>query len=231
MVEVNETERTLSLFAYFSFSDAYWSLGAGQRGDFHQAWLEGLRQAARKVDLYQVFPANSSADLLVWSAVPVTAGCDTATFFEAFARATNPFRAYLRPTTTLWGYTRPSQYSKARSAQEIDPFDEQRKAYLVVYPFVKTTEWYLLGKEARQGIMNEHIRIGKQYTEISQLLLYSFGVQDQEFVVVYETDDLAHFSDLVNELRATDGRSYTLRDTPLYTAVYHPAEDTLALWR
>jgi chlorite dismutase len=80
-------------------------------------------------------------------------------------------------------------------------------------------------------MMNEHIRIGKQYEDITQLLLYSFGVQDQEFIVVYETDDLPHFSDLVNELRGVDGRRYTLRDTPLHTAFYHPAEETLALWR
>jgi chlorite dismutase len=120
---------------------------------------------------------------------------------------------------------------KARSKQEIDPFAETRKPYLVIYPFVKTVEWYLMSREARQGMMNEHIRIGKQYEDISQLLLYSFGVQDQEFVVVYETDDLPRFSDLVNELRDTEARRYTLRDTPLHTAIYHPAEETLALWK
>ncbi|MDQ5853823.1 MAG: chlorite dismutase family protein, partial [Chloroflexota bacterium] len=69
-----------------------------------------------------------------------------------------------------------------------------------------------------------------QYPEIKQLLLYSFGLQDQEFVVVYETDDLMHFSDLVNELRGTEARRYTERDTPIFSAVYHPAEETLALY-
>lgn len=88
-----------------------------------------------------------------------------------------------------------------------------------------------MSREARQGMMNEHIRIGKQYKEIKQLLLYSFGVQDQEFVVVYEMDDLHQFSDLVNELRSSEARRYTLRDTPLHTAIYHPAEETFALWK
>jgi chlorite dismutase len=88
-----------------------------------------------------------------------------------------------------------------------------------------------MSRESRQGMMNEHIRIGKQYEDISQLLLYSFGLQNQEFVVVYETDDLPRFSDLVNELRDTEGRRYTLRDTPLHTAIHHPAEETLALWK
>ena len=226
-----ETPRTLNHFALFAFKDAYWALAAEARAEFHQAWLAGLRAAARKVDVYQVFPSESGADLLVWSAVPAEDKNSAAGFFERFARATNPFRAYLQISAILWGYTRPSEYTKTRSAQEIDPFAEARRPYLVVYPFVKTTEWYLKSREARQGMMNEHIRIGKQYESISQLLLYSFGVQDQEFVVVYETDDLPRFSDLVNELRSTEGRRYTERDSPLHAAIYHPAEETLALWR
>jgi len=226
-----ETPRTLNHFALFAFKDAYWALAAEARTEFHQAWLAGLRAAARKVDVYQVFPSESDADLLVWSAVPAEDKNSAAGFFERFARATNPFRAYLQISAILWGYTRPSEYTKTRSAQEIDPFAEARRPYLVVYPFVKTTEWYLKSREARQGMMNEHIRIGKQYESISQLLLYSFGVQDQEFVVVYETDDLPRFSDLVNELRSTEGRRYTERDSPLHAAIYHPAEETLALWR
>jgi chlorite dismutase len=76
----------------------------------------------------------------VWCALPLLEKCDTATFFDRFARATNPYRAYLQMNTALWGYTRPSQYTKTRSTQEIDPFAEERKQYLVMYPFVKTTE-------------------------------------------------------------------------------------------
>jgi chlorite dismutase len=226
-----ETPRTLNHFALFAFTEVYWALAAQARAAFQSDWLAGLRAAARTVDMYQVFPAESAADLLVWSALAAEGKNDTAEFFRGFAQATNPFRAYLRLDTVLWGYTRPSQYTKTRSAQEIDPFAQTRKPYLVIYPFVKTTDWYLMSREARQGMMNEHIRIGKQYEDITQLLLYSFGVQDQEFVVVYETDDLPRFSDLVNELRSVDGRRYTLRDTPLHTAIYHPAEETLALWR
>ena len=226
-----ETPRTLNHFSLFAFKDAYWTLTPKARAEFHEAWLAGLRGAAHKVDVYQVFPSESSADVLVWCALPAEHPARTAVFFEGFARATNPFRAYLRMDTALWGYTRPSQYTKTRSTQEIDPFAETRRPYLIIYPFVKTTEWYLMSREARQGMMNEHIRIGKQYEDITQLLLYSFGVQDQEFVVVYETDDLARFSDLVSELRSAEGRRYTLRDTPLHTAIYHPAEQALALWR
>lgn len=222
---------TLNHFALTAFSPAYWALDTSARSELHRQWLSDLRAAAGKVDLYQVFPTEAQADVLVWSAVNCESPAAAAEFFERFARAINPQRAYLSVTTALWGYTRQSQYTKVRSAQEIDPFSDSRKPYLVIYPFVKTTDWYLMSREARQGMMNEHIRIGKQYEEIRQLLLYSFGLQDQEFVVVYETDDLTRFSDLVNELRGAEGRRYTLRDTPLHTAIYHPAEETLALWR
>ncbi len=222
--------RTLNHFACCSFRESFWRLKPQEREELGQGWLSGLRESAARVHLYQVFPAESGTDILLWSALPAEKSDAARSFFSAFARATNPVRAYVEVGTTLWGYTRPSQYSRSRSAQEIDPFGETRKAYLIVYPFVKTPEWYLMSPEARQGMMNEHIRIGKQYEDITQLLLYSFGIQNQEFVVVYETDDLVRFSDLVSNLRNTEARKFTERDTPLHTAVYHPGADALALW-
>lgn len=221
--------RTFNHFALFSFRDAYWSLSTEDRADLHKNWLSGLGAAAQKVDVFQA--TEHDVDLIVWSAIEVQENQDTAIFFEKFTKALTPYRHVLEQKDSLWGFTRPSQYSKARSRQEIDPFSHERKPYLIIYPFSKTTEWYLMSREARQGMMNEHIRIGKQYDDISQLLLYSFGLQNQEFVVVYETDDLTRFSDLVNELRDTEARRYTLRDTPLHTAIYHTAEETLALWK
>jgi chlorite dismutase len=224
-----QSQRTFNHYSLFSFKDAYWSLSADERADFHKHWLNALRASAQKVDIFQ--GTEHDVDLIVWSALTVNDNQDAAVFFEKFAKALSPYRHLIEQKDSLWGFTRPSQYSKARSKQEIDPFSEEHKTYLIIYPFSKTTEWYLMSRDARQGMMNEHIRIGKQYDDISQLLLYSFGLQNQEFVVVYETDDLTRFSDLVNELRDTEARRYTLRDTPLHTAIYHPAEETLALWK
>jgi chlorite dismutase len=221
--------RTFNHYALFSFKDAYWSLSVDERADFQKNWLAALRVATQKVDIFQ--GTEHDVDLIVWSALTVQDNQDAAIFFGKFAKALAPYRHLIEQKDSLWGFTRPSQYSKARSKQEIDPFSDEHKPYLIIYPFSKTTEWYLMSREARQGMMNEHIRIGKQYDDISQLLLYSFGLQNQEFVVVYETDELTRFSDLVNELRDTEGRRYTLRDTPLHTAIYHPAEETLALWK
>lgn len=223
------SQRTLNHYALIAFKEAYWSLSVGEREDFHRKWLTALRASAQKVDIFQ--GTENNVDLVIWSALAVNDAKDPATFFEKFTKALTPYRHLVEQKDSLWGFTRPSQYSKARSKQEIDPFAETRASYLIIYPFSKTTEWYLMSREARQGMMNEHIRIGKQYDDISQLLLYSFGLQNQEFVVVYETDNLTRFSDLVNELRDTEARRYTLRDTPLHTAIYHTAEETLALWK
>jgi len=227
--EILQGNRTLNHYSLISFKEAYWSLSTKERAQFHRGWLNGLCAAAQKVDIFQATEAG--IDMIIWSALTADDKSAAAKFFEQFATANNPYQQFIEQKDALWGFTRPSQYSKARSKQEIDPFAETRKPYLVIYPFSKTTEWYLMSREARQGMMNEHIRIGKQFEEISQLLLYSFGLQNQEFVVVYETDDLAHFSDLVNELRDTEARRFTLRDTPLHTAIYHPAEETLNLWK
>jgi len=225
-----QTPRTLNHFAFFRFKQGHSDLPPAERRAFHQKWIAELRQSAQNTDIYQVYPALSRADILVWSALEADDPGAVAEFLRKFACATNPYRGLIEPVEMLWGLTRPSQYTKTRSTQEIDPFAAQRKTYLVLYPFVKTVEWYLMSREARQGMMNEHIRIGKQYPEITQLLLYSFGLQDQEFIVVYEMDDLAQFSDLVYELRDSEARRFTERDTPLFTGIYHSAEETLALW-
>jgi chlorite dismutase len=191
---------SLNHFSIFAFSDDYWRLTGDDRTRMLSEWSQGLEDAADAVHFYQTYPLECIGDLIVWSAAPISTPEAPAAFFDALARATHPHRRYIRLRDVLWGLTRPSQYSKARSAQEIDPFRRDRHPYLIMYPFTKTADWYLQNQEARQGMMNEHIRIGKQYRDITQLLLYSFGLQDQEFVVVYETDDLTRFSRLVMEL-------------------------------
>src|SRR3989304_768682 len=224
------TTYILNHFSLIRFKDNYFGLSITERQTFHENFLRDLRKSATAIQVYQVFPTHTGVDFLVWSSQPLNQTRDAAHFFERLACATTPYRHLLGLVHTLWGYTKPSQYTRSGSTQEIDPFAFERKPYLVIYPFTKTTEWYQLSQEARQGLMNGHIKIGKQFPKIHQLLLYSFGLQDQEFVVVYEMDDLTQFSDLVYALRDTDVRRYTLRDNPLFTAIYHPAEEMLALW-
>ncbi len=225
-----QTPITLNHFTFFKFTGHYYEQPQEVRRHFRRDFFTHVKQTAQRTFIYQVFPLGTGEDFMVWSALPIEQPGLPGDFFTAFARATSPFRPLAEPVQALWGFTRPSQYTRTRSAQELDPFNPVRCRYLVLYPFAKEKEWYLLSQETRQGMMNEHIKIGKGFPEIQQLLLYSFGLQDQEFVVVYEMEDLPQFSNLVYELRRTEARRYTERDTPLHAAVYHPEDEALALF-
>jgi chlorite dismutase len=99
--------------------------------------------------------------------------------------------------------------------------------YLFVYPFVKTRAWYALPLAQRQAMMNDHIRIGHKYPRVRLNTTYSFGLDDQEFVLAFETDHPGDFLDLVMELRETEASAYTLRDTPIFTCVLAEGDDML----
>jgi len=119
--------------------------------------------------------------------------------------------------------TKPSEYSD-ESRLEVRP---QHSKYLFVYPFVKTREWYGLDPKERWRIMQDHIRMGREYPSIDLNTSYSFGLDDQEFVVAFEGDEPAVFLDLVQRLRTTESSSYTLRDTPTFTCLAMSVERAL----
>jgi chlorite dismutase len=98
-----------------------------------------------------------------------------------------------------------------------------------VYPFTKSADWYLLPQDERQRVMNEHMKVGHRYKEVRQLLASSFGVDDMDFLVAYETDDLPAFGELVRELRGTESRRSTVRDTPILTGVHRPVDEITRL--
>lgn len=101
--------------------------------------------------------------------------------------------------------------------------------FLFVYPFVKTRAWYRLSQAARQGMMNEHIEIGHKYPTVRLNTTYSFGLDDQEFVVAFESDKPEDFLDLVMDLRGAEASNYTLRDTPIFTCVHRELPEMLDL--
>ena len=119
--------------------------------------------------------------------------------------------------------TKESEYSD-ESRLEVRP---QHAKYLFVYPFVKTREWYGLDPKERWRIMQEHIRVGREYPSIDLNTSYSFGLDDQEFVVAFEGDEPAVFLDLVQRLRTTEASRFTVRDTPSFTCIAMSLERAL----
>jgi chlorite dismutase len=113
------------------------------------------------------------------------------------------------------GLRKTSEYSD-EERQVPRPF---RGKYLFVYPFVKTRAWYGLPADERWRIMQEHIKVGREYPAVDNHTTYSFGLDDQEFVVAFDTDDAGAFLDLVQRLRTTEASAFTQRDTPSFTCI------------
>jgi len=212
-------------YAALGLDPAWRRLPDDEREDGRAAWLAAGSREDLTTYAYALTGLKADADLLLWRLAP---SLDALQAGMAAVLNAGTGR-YLAPKTVMTGLVRGSTYVRRATSQEQGMLQPDRMRYLIVYPFVKTIDWYLLSREARQGMMNEHIRVGRSYPAVRQLLAYSFGLDDQEFIVAYETDDLVAFQDLVRALRETEARRYTLRDTPIFTGIHRPLAEAAAL--
>jgi chlorite dismutase len=205
---------------------AWRRLPAEQRCEDALAFAQAVENAPSVTTYcYSMIGLQPGADLLIWRL-----GSSLDHLEEAAAAALRSgLGRWMSVAESMLGVIQRSQYVKRPTAQEQSLFSGERSRYLVVYPFTKSSDWYLLGKEARQGIMNEHMRVGHEFPQVRQLLAYSFGIDDQDFLVAYETDDLALFGELVLALRATESRRSTVRDTPILTGIRRPLDEITRL--
>jgi chlorite dismutase len=199
--------------------------------DQQKSMLDGLAAVVEGNDrtkmillTYSCVGTRADVDIMFWK---IAFELDE---LQKFAAAINrlPIGGYLSTPHSFLAQTKRSTY-----IDKLDPsHDESRTVirpgkhtYVFVYPFVKKREWYLLSKHTRQGIMDEHIEIGNKYQSVRLNTTYSFGLDDQEFVVAFETEFPGDFLDLVQELRESEGSRYTERDTPIFTAVQMPIRE------
>jgi chlorite dismutase len=175
---------------------------------------------------YSLMGTRADVELLLWQiAESIEPFQELATAIQA-----TPMGSYLTMVISYLSQTKRSIYE----IKEIPGEDEERliispseAKYLFVYPFLKTRQWYKSPMEERQRMMDEHIRVGRKYASVKLNTTYSFGLDDQEFVLGFETDEPADFLDLVQDLRETDASLYTLRDTPLYSCINMGLEEAL----
>lgn len=175
---------------------------------------------------YSLVSTRGDCDFLLWQA---TKNLD---HFQDLATAINhtEMGGYLRLAYSYFALTRRSIYvnkyeeeylRKYGGDEQLDlariAINPQGSKYLFVYPFVKTRAWYMLSQEERQNLMDEHIRVGHEWPDVKLNTTYSYGLDDQEFVVAFETDFISRFLDLLMALRLTEASKYTLRDTPSFT--------------
>jgi chlorite dismutase len=168
------------------------------------------------IHTYSTIGLRTNTDFMIWRI-----GYELEPFQDMTARLNKAEMAkYLEPTQTFLSMTKRSMYIDKDNPEHVEDrlhIVPGKSDYLFVYPFVKTREWYSRSPEQRQEMMDEHIRIGSKYRSVKLHTTYSFGLDDQEFVVAFETDYPADFLDLVQELRETKASSFTLRDTPMFT--------------
>jgi len=205
---------------------AWRRLDAAQRRSTADAFVKALAPGVGVVtETYSLIGLKPGIDLLVWQ----LAGSVDALEEESARLLRSGLGRWMTVRESFTGLIGDTQYVVRPTSQEQTLFEGDRARYLIVYPFTKTTEWYLTSREVRQGSMNEHMRVGHTYPQVRQLLAYSFGLDDQDFLVAYETDELPAFSALVRDLRATESRRSTLRDTPILLGIHRPAAEIMEL--
>lgn len=166
---------------------------------------------------YSLAGTRGDADLMFWQ---VADDLETIQTLQTVICSTR-LGSYLEIAYSYLGMNRRSIY-QFPDVPEMDRHIEikpQDSRYLFLYPFVKTREWYALPLERRQQMMDSHVRIGRQHPDVRLNTIYSFGLDDQEFVLAFESDDPADFLSLVMELRESEASRYTLRDTPIFSCL------------
>jgi chlorite dismutase len=197
------------------------------------AWPPAERRAATKELAALLDEQAAAGTLLTYSTVGLRGDCDLMVWQaggspedlqarQSAWRATalwpqltiaHSFLAMMRPSPYLRGHRHSDQEGRRR---QLKPTGSK---YLFVYPMVKKRVWYQLPFERRKAMMVEHFAIGHRYPQVKINTAYSFGLDDQEFVVAFESDEPAAFLDLVTELRESQASRYTERETPIFSCV------------
>ena len=177
--------------------------------------------------VYSLVGIRADADLMLWTIDP-----RLETFRDVARRVSSTeLGHYLETTHAYLGATRPSEYfggaspaSEVRAATKALPHGQR---YLFVYPFWKKREWYSIPFEKRQEMMRDHFRIGHKYPNVKIHTAYSFGLDDQEFMLSFEADEPLDFLDLVMDLRPSEASKYTEWETPIFTCLLATPEQAL----
>lgn len=224
MSEENRPPAPLFLNFMFFKVDPKWrwlnELGKEEAAKEFASLIE-VANTKMKVRTYSTLGLREDADLLVWSI------SDTIEKTQVLASKiyTTVFGKYVEPSYVFLSASRPSQYSSKVTPSFMT--DEKPMKYVIVYPFVKTREWYLLPFEERKKMMEEHITVGRKFPQVRLNTTYSFGLDDQDFMLAFETEDLPAFQDLIMQLRETQVSKHIVRDTPMIVCVHKNPEDII----
>jgi chlorite dismutase len=207
-------ERTFAKFSFFKVDPAWRRRDADLRAADKREFLAACEDFSvdRSLRAYSTIGTRGDVDLVLLSQSP---NLDDIHTFHVVLGQSGLAKWCATPYSFL-SMTKPSPYSAEAPRPEICVSDRK---YMFVYPMIKQRRWYGLPPEERGRIMKSHIEVGRRYPEITINTTYSYGIDDQEFVVAFEGDDPGMFLELVNELRPTESSEYTELETPIFTCV------------
>ncbi len=223
-------QREFVRFAFYQVDPAWRRLDPEVKAAHRQEFVDLVREWGQKFMIYSysLIGARGDADFMLWQATK------NGDYLHDFAAAVNRsgLGAWLRMPYSYFAMTRRSIYLNRYEEEYLKKYggsqvlehariaiNPQGSKYLFVYPFVKSRDWYALSHEERQRMMDEHIRVGHEWPDVKLNTTYSYGLDDQEFVVAFETDYVGRFLDLLMALRHTEASMYTVRDTPSFTCL------------
>ena len=224
-----EGKRDFVKYSFFKVSPEWRRLALGERERSKAEFAELVAEFSDRIAMasYSLVGTRGDADFMLWKISPTL---ETIAELTAQLNRTK-LGKYLSTPYSYLAMTRRSPYVEHHQHQGQEGASAAMRIvgrrYLFIYPFVKTHEWYQLPQEERQRMMNQHFSIGHRYPSVKISTAYSFGLDDQEFVLGFETDEPEAFLDLVMELRESEARPYTLRDTPIFTCINKPLRDCL----
>jgi chlorite dismutase len=222
--------RQVVKYTFFTLDPAWRRLPAEEREAAKAEFVRVITQAVPEffvLRTYNLIGMHHDADFMVWS-VADTLDRQSALLSRIYGTA---FGAWLRVSFSYLAMTKHSQYVRdhVHEGQEGTRLTilPDGKKYLFVYPLDKKREWYSEPFETRNTVMREHIKIGHRYPTVKINTTYSFGLDDQEFVVAFESDYPEDFLDCVEELRASVSSSFTARDVPIFSCIATDIRDIL----
>lgn len=215
---MNDHKRYYVKYTFFKVDNEWRRISVQRREKAKKEFLDSLQvfSASANIKSYSLMGTRGDTDLMLWMIAP---DLETLQVIMEEIFSTD-FGKYLSIPHSFLAMTRQSPYTHTHHDLEVS--EKSDLPYLFVYPFVKTNEWYQLAKPERQEIMDEHFAIGHRYPDVKIHTSYSFGIDDQEFVLGFETNNPGDFVDLVMELRESKARPFTLRDTPIFTCLRRP---------
>jgi chlorite dismutase len=205
-------------YNFFKVAREWRFLGPDEKATGKKEFLTVLKRHASDVELqyFSLVGLRGDVDFMVMAgsrdvhSFPNLISELMSTSLGRYLETPYSYLAMTRRSTYLGSHIHPGQEGSGPQAQS-------GSQYLFVYPFVKKREWYRIPFAERQRMMAEHFKIGHRYPKIKINTGYSFGLDDQEFVLAFEGDDPSEFLALVEELRSSDVSMYTQLEVPVFT--------------